>query len=68
MMHLDLFEVIQQLVFNPHHFEGYVEDERDQQAVKFFALTSSSSKQGNQVSSAMQGGFDFGSPLEEMSA
>ena len=28
--HLDLFKVVQQLVFNPHHFEGYVENEWDQ--------------------------------------
>ena len=68
MMHLNLFKVVQQLVFNPHHFEGYVEDEQDQQAVKFFASTSSSGQQGDQGSSGVQGRLDLCSPLEEMSA
>jgi hypothetical protein len=44
---LDLFQVVQQLLFYPHHFEGYVEDEWNQKSVKFFALTGSSGQQGN---------------------
>ena len=39
---LDLFKVVQELFFYPHHFEGYVEDEWDYYSVKIFALTNSS--------------------------
>jgi hypothetical protein len=66
--HLDLFQVVQQLFFYPHHFEGYIEDEQDHYSVKFFASTDSSSQQGDQGSSGVQGGLDFGSPLKEVSA
>ena len=66
--HLDLFKVVQDLFFYPHHFEGYVENERDYYSVKFFASTSSSGQQGNQGSSGVQGGLDLSSPLKEMSA
>ena len=68
MSHLDLFKVVQELLFYPHHFKGYVEDEWDHYLVKFFASTYSSDQQGDQGSSGMQGGLDFSSPLEEMSA
>ena len=66
--HLDLFKVVQDLFFYPHHLKGYVEDERDYYLVKIFASTNSSDQQGYQGSSGMQGGLDFSSPLEEMSA
>ena len=65
---LDLFKVVQELFFYPHHFKGYVEDEWDYYSVKFFASTDSSGQQGYQGSSGVQGGLDFGSPLKEMSA
>ena len=60
---LDLFKVVQELFFYPHHFEGYVEDEWDYYSVKFFTSTDSSGQQGYQGSSGVQGGLDFGSPL-----
>ena len=50
---LDLFKVVQDLFFYPHHFEGYVENERDYYSVKIFALTDSSGQQGYQGSSGM---------------
>ena len=68
MLRLDLFKVVQNLFFYPHHFEGYVKNERDYYSVKIFASTNSLGQQGYQGSSGVQGGLDFGSPLKEMSA
>ena len=68
MLRLDLFEVVQNLFFYPHHLKGYVEDEWDYYLVKIFASTNSLHQQGYQCSSGVQGGLDFGSPLKEMSA
>ena len=65
---LELFKVVQELFFYPHHFECYVENEWDHYSVKIFASTDSLGQQGYQGSSGVQGGLDFGSPLEEMSA
>ena len=65
---LDLFQIVQYLFLYPHHFEGYVKDEWDHYSVKFFASTDSSGQQGDQGSFGVQGGLDFSSPLEEMSA
>jgi hypothetical protein len=50
---LDLFKVVQELFFYPHHFKGYVEDEWDYYLVKIFALTDSSGQQGYQGSSGV---------------
>jgi hypothetical protein len=50
---LDLFRVVQDLFFYPHHFEGYVENEQDYYSVKIFASTDSSGQQGYQGSSGV---------------
>ena len=47
VLRLDLFKVVQELFFYPHHFEGYVEDEWDHYLVKFFTSTNSSDQQGD---------------------
>ena len=43
---LDLFKIVQNLFFYPHHLEGYVENERDYYLVKIFASTNSLDQQG----------------------
>ena len=53
MSRLDLFKVVQDLFFYPHHFKGYVKNEWDHYSVKIFASTDSSGQQGYQGSSGV---------------